>query len=149
MLNEQDKNNVFFVCSIIEYLGRKTKNRRAVIVKSLGKMEIERQLELAEVNHCLSMEQVADELIEEFQMSEGSDDSVGKCCYSVPSVLGIAKIYQRLIISEIQSGKTISDAFYDVFQSYISDEISNFNSSVYYSSPEYLQVSYEEGKLLK
>lgn len=148
MLNEQDKNNIFFVCSIIEYLGRKTKNRRADIVKLLGKAEIERQIGIAEVNHCLPLEQVADELIDEFHMPEGSYDSVAKCRYPVPSVLGIAKNYQRLILNDINAGKAISDAFYDVFQSYISDEISDFNSSVYYSSPEYLKVSYEEGKLL-
>jgi hypothetical protein len=52
------KNNILFVCSSIEYLGRKTKNSRADIVKLLGKVEIVRQIELAEENHCLSMEQV-------------------------------------------------------------------------------------------
>lgn len=148
-MNEQDKNNIFYVCSIIEYLGRKTKNRRADIVNSLGKIEIKRQLELAEVNHCLSLDQVADELIEEYHISEGSFDSVGKCHYTVPSVFAIAKNYQRLILNDIQLGKKVSDAFYDVFQSFVSDEISDFNSSVYYSSSEYLKASYEEGKLLK
>ncbi len=148
MLSEQDKNNMFYVCSLIEYLGRKTKNRRAEIVRLLGKKEIERQLELAEVNHSLSMEQVADELADEFHILRGNYDSVGKCYYTVPSVYGIAKNYQRLIINDVNAGKTISDAFYDVFQSFISDDISDFNSSVYYSSPEYLQVSYEEGRLL-
>ncbi len=148
-MNEQDKNNVFFVCSIIEYIGRKTKNRRADVVKLLGKKEIMRQLELAEVNHSLTMEQVADELIEELQILEGSFDSVGNSRYPIPSVSGIAKNYQRLIVSDIKVGKLIADAFYDVFQSFISDEITDFNSSVYYSSPEYLKISYEEGKLLK
>ena len=148
-MNEQDKNNVFYVCSIIEYLGRKTKNRRADVVKLLGKREIMRQLELAEVNHSLSMEQVAEELIDEFQILEGSFDSVGNSRYSIPSVSGIAKNYQRLIVSDIKAGKLIADAFYDVFQSFISDEITDFNSSVYYSSPEYLKIPYEEGNLLK
>ncbi|WP_125005709.1 DUF3990 domain-containing protein [Clostridium tagluense] len=36
-----------------------------------------------------------------------------------------------------------------VFQSFISDEISDFNISVYYSNPEYLKYSYLEGKLLE
>ncbi len=67
----------------------------------------------------------------------------------MPSVLGIAKKYQRLIISDIKVEKEISDAFFDVFQSFISDDLSDFNSSVYYSNPEYLKVSYEEEKLLK
>ena len=148
-MNEQDKNNIYFVCSIIEYLGRKTKNRRADIVRLIGKKEIKRQLELAEVNHSLSIEQVTDELIEEFHIAEGVYDSVGNSKYNIPSVSGIAKNYQRLIIGDLKAGKTILDAFYDVFQSFISDDISDFNSSVYYSSPEYLRLSYEEGKLLK
>lgn len=42
----------------------------------------------------------------------------------------------------------IVDILYSVFESFISDEISDFNSSVYYSSPEYLKYSYLEGKLL-
>ncbi|MDD4112741.1 MAG: hypothetical protein PHC56_06880 [Herbinix sp.] len=148
-MNEQDKNNIYFVCSIIEYLGRKTKNRRSDIVRLLGKKEIKRQLELAEVNHSLSIEQVTDELIEEFHITEGAYDSVGNSKYNIPSVSGIAKNYQRLIIGDLKAGKEILDAFYDVFQSFISDDISDFNSSVYYSSPEYLRLSYEEGKLLK
>ena len=148
-MNEQDKNNVYFVCSIVEYLGRKTKNRRADIVKLLGKEEIKRQLELAEVNHSLSIEQITDELIDEFHITEGDYDSVGNSKYNIPSVSGIAKNYQRLIIGDLNSGKTLLDTFNDVFQSFISDDISDFNTSVYYSSPEYLRLSYEEGKLLK
>jgi len=148
-MNDQEKNNLFFVCSLIEYLGRKTKNRRAIIVQLLGKQEIKRQLELAEVNHCLSMDQVTDELVEELNISEGVFDSVGESNYNVPSVLGIAKDYQRLIIDSMKPGQNIIDAIVDVFQSFISDEISDFNSSVFYSSPEYLHLSYEEGRLLE
>lgn len=47
------RNDLFYVCSLIEFTGRKTKNRRRVIVKALGE---------AEVNHCLSFEQVSDEI---------------------------------------------------------------------------------------
>lgn len=35
-----------------------------------------------------------------------------------------------------------------VFTSFISDAISDFNTSVYYSNPDYLQCSFEEGRLL-
>lgn len=35
-----------------------------------------------------------------------------------------------------------------VFNSFISDEISDFNSNVYYSNPNYIKCSYEEGQLL-
>lgn len=39
-MNDTQKNNLFYVCSLIEFIGRKTKNRRATIVKILGKKEL-------------------------------------------------------------------------------------------------------------
>ncbi|WP_459479105.1 hypothetical protein [Clostridium saccharoperbutylacetonicum] len=147
-MNEIQKNDLFYVCSLIEFMGRKTKNRRSTIVKIIGKKELKRQLELAEVNHCLSFEEVSDEIIEEFNIKEGSFDSVGLCKYAVPSVQAIGKEYQRLIIDVLSEENNVIDVLYSVFESFISDEISDFNSSVYYSSPEYLKYSYLEGKLL-
>lgn len=147
-MNEAQRNNLFYVCSLIEFIGRKTKNRRATIIKILGKKELDRQLELADVNHSLSFEQVSDEIIEYFNIQEGNFDSVGQCKYDVPSFQAIGKEYQRLIIDVSLDQDSIVDVLYAVFESFISDEISDFNSSVYYSTPEYLKYSYLEGKLL-
>ena len=147
-MNDIEKNNLFYLCSLIEFIGRKTKNRRSTIVKVLGKKELERQLELADVNHCLSFEQVTNEIIEYFNIQEGNFDSVGLCKYTVPSFQAIGKEYQRLIIDVSSEQYNIVDVLYAVFQSFISDEISDFNSSVYYSTPQYLKYSYLEGKLL-
>lgn len=147
-MNEEEKNDLFYVCSLIEFLGRKTKNHRSDIVKILGIKELNRQISLAEVNHCLSFDQVSDELIEYFNIKDGDFDSVKLCKYTVPSFLSIGKEYQRLIIDVRKEKEDIVDVLYNVFTSFISDEISDFNSSVYYSSPEYLKYSYLEGKLL-
>lgn len=144
-----DKNDVFYLCSLIEFTARKTKNKRGTIVEALGKKEIERQLNLASVNHCLSFEEVSDELIEYFNIDEGDFDTVGECKYTVPSVQAIGKEYQRLIFDVMTSESNIVDMIFDVFKSFLSDEISNFNSSVYYSNPEYLKYSYLEGELLE
>lgn len=147
-MTDNQKNNLFYVCSLIEFVGRKTKNRRGTIVEILGKKELDRQLEIADVNHCLSFEQVADEIIEYFNISEGNFDSVGLCKYNVPSFQVIGKEYQRLIIDISSEQDNMADVLYTVFQSFISDEISDFNSSVYYSSPQYLKYSFLAGKLL-
>lgn len=147
-MNDKEKNDLFYVCSLIEFIGRKTKNRRSTIVDILGKREIKRQLELAEINHCLSFEQVSDEIVEYFNIQDGDFDSVGTCKYKVPSVQSIGKNYQRLIIDVIDEETDLIDIIYKVFKSFISDEISDFNSSVYYSNPQYLKYSFLEGKLL-
>lgn len=148
MISDELKNDLFYVCSLIEFIGRKTKNRRSTIVQILGKKELQRQLEIAEVNHCLSFEQVSDEIIEYFNIQEGDFDTVALCEYNVPSVESIGKVYQRLIVSVLSEQNNLMDVLFEVFNSFISDEISDFNSSVYYSNPQYLQYSYLEGKLL-
>ncbi|MGM9716962.1 MAG: hypothetical protein ACI3YQ_01685 [Prevotella sp.] len=45
-------NDLFFVCSLIEYVARQTKNERKVIVKAMGHEGITHYLDLAEVYHC-------------------------------------------------------------------------------------------------
>ena len=148
-MTSKDKNDLFYICSLIEFIGRKTKNRRSDIVKILSNNEIERQLKLAEVNHCLSFEQVSDEIIEYFNIKDGDFDTVTICKYNVPSVQSIGKVYQRLIMDTIGDDLNIVNKIIQVFNSFISDEISNFNSSVYYSNPDYLKHSYFQGKLLQ
>lgn len=110
------------------------------------KKSIEHQLKVAEVNHCLSFEQVADEWIEQYGIQVGKYDTVKECKYSVPSVTAIGRVYQQLVLATYKEGEE-AQAVIDVFSSFISDEISNFNSNVYYSNPDYLRCSYNEGFL--
>ena len=148
-MNDTQKNDLFYVCCLIEFISRKSKNRRSTIVEILGRKELARQLDIAQVNHCLSFEQVSDEIIEYFNIKEGDFDTVGLCKYNVPSVQSIGKVYQRLILSIISEKDNLVDILFEVFNSFISDEISDFNSSVYYSNPDYLKWSYLEGRLLE
>ena len=59
----------------------------------------------------------------------------------------IGRVYQQLVLATIK-GDDVAQAIIDVFTSFISDEISNFNTNVYYSNPDYLRCSYEAGFLL-
>ena len=44
--------------------------------------------------------------------------------------------------------ENVIEAIKKVFGSFISVEISNFNSNVYYINPDYIKCSYEAGMLL-
>ena len=46
------------------------------------------------------------------------------------------------------SGEEVQELL-KIFSSFISDEISNFNTDLYYQNPDYLEWSYREGKLLE
>ena len=145
-MTEKQEDNLFYFCILIEFISRKTKNTRRDVISYFSKPMITRQLRLAEVNHCLSFEQVSDELIEELTIKTGNFDSVAECKYTVPTKSSIGRVYQRLILSAFSDD--LEQTIIDVFSSFISDEISNFNSNVYYSNPSYLLCSYQEGKLL-
>lgn len=132
---------------MIEYVARLTNNHRGDVVKKLSLKGIEHQIKVAEVNHCLSYEQVADEWIEQYKIENGKFETINNCRYQIPSVNAIGRVYQQLVLETANENEE-AQAIIDVFSSFISDEISNFNSSVYYSSPDYLKCSYEEGILL-
>ena len=50
------------------------------------------------MNHCLSFEQVSNELIDYFNISEENFDTISSCKYTVPAFLAIDKGYQKLIL---------------------------------------------------
>ena len=54
----------------------------------------------------------------------------------------------QFVLATAKAGEEVQ-TIKDVFSSFISDEISNFNSSVYYSNPDYLKHSYLQGELLE
>lgn len=83
-----NKDDLFFVCTMIEYVSRTTHNRSRDVIARISDEELMHQLRVANVNHCLSFEQ-------------------------------------------------------------ISDEISDYNSSLYYSNPDYIKCSYEAGTILE
>ena len=146
-MTEKQMNDIFYVCSLIEYIARKTKTHRQDVIRCFSKKDIERQIYDAEVNHCLSFEQVSEELIDWFNIPDGNFDTVAECRYEVPSATSIGMLYQGLVLSTMKNDDA-AQAIIDVFSSFITDEISDFNSNVYYTNPDYLRCSYLEGKML-
>lgn len=142
-------NDLFYTCSLIEYISRKTKNIRADVVNKLGKDRISKIYELADVYHCDNIDSVGDEFIEESNILPGKFDNVADCTYAVPSNWDIGKVYKRLIKMVAKDEKTeIIDALIEVYNSFISSQIDDYNSSVYYENPNYIFECYKEKKML-
>lgn len=145
----QKENDLFFTCSLIDYIARKTRNKRKDIVNALGKDTISKIYDLADVYHSDNIDNVADEFIEKSGIVDGTFDNVAECGYSVPSYWDIGKVYKRLIrdISKSEQ-EDIIDTLIKVYNSFISDKIDDYNSSMYYENPSYLLECYLEGKVL-
>ena len=74
-MGKKNNNNLFFACSLIEFIGRKEKRTRCEVVDFLGKDRIQRLYEYADVFHCEPIEKVADEFAEESKITRGDFDN--------------------------------------------------------------------------
>ena len=144
----QKENDLFFTCSLIEYIARKTKNTKKDVIEKLGKENIKKMYELAEVYHCENIEKVATEFIEKANIKIGTYDHISSCKYNIPTYWDIGKVYKRLIVMVNNNEQDYIETLIEVLSSWIIEKIDNYNSSMYYENPSYIHACYEEGKVL-
>lgn len=90
---KKEYNDLFFVCSLIEYIGRKTKNHRNVITRAIGKEKWQHLYDLADVYHSENIDKLSDELITQYTIEEGNFDNVAAGKYAIPTHWDIGKVY--------------------------------------------------------
>ena len=146
---DRKDNDLFFTCSLIDYIARKTKNKRATVVQLLGKKRLEKIYDLADIYHSDNIERISDDFIEEAHIPTGIFDNVGDCKYAIPTHWDIGKVYKRLIKNVAQEKHIdVIEALQMVYNSFISEKIDDYNSSVYYENPSYLYECFVENKML-
>lgn len=69
------------------------------------------------------------------------------CKYTIPGFQDIGGLYSILIEDCAKPGEEVEELM-KIFTSFISDEISDFRTDVYYQNPSYLECSYKAGYLL-
>ena len=148
MGESEKENDLFFTCSLIEYIARKTKNKKATIIEKLGEKNIKKIYELAEVYHSENIEKVSDEFIEDSDIKIGDYDIIASCKYNVPTYWDIGKVYKRLIIMVNSEEKEYVNTLIEVLSSWIIEKIDDYNSSMYYENPDYIYQCYKENKIL-
>lgn len=144
-----EKNNsaLFYTCSLIEFIGRETKNKRSDVIDYLGQKEVARILKYADVFHCEPIVKVADDFVEKDEIPEGNFDNVSSCKYNVPDYWDIGEVFERLI-EDCYDEDRIVEGIFEVYHSWIAERILNFNSDLYYQSREYISLCYKEGDII-
>ena len=137
---------LFYTCSLIEFMSRLRHLKRSVLVNILGETIIGRIYRNSDVLHCEVIDSVADKFIELANIPEGDFDNVAACKYNIPDYWTIGAVYERLI--EDVSDEINAKAIMDVYNSWISDAISNYNTDFYYQPRDYIRECYLEGKVL-
>lgn len=139
----QKENDLFFTCSLIEYIARRTKNHRLDVVNALGPQTIAKIYELADVYHSDNIDDVADEFIGQARIPTGTFDNVKAARYMVPSHWDIGKIYKRLILGiSREEGIDVLEALQRAYASFVTEKIEDYNSAFYYDAPQNILNAY-------
>lgn len=122
--------------------------KRSELVQILGEKTIRQIYRYADVFHCEPIAKTADDFITNLNIPEGTFDNVASCRYEVPDYWTIGEVYERLIedISGDDEAHIVARLM-EVYTSWISDAISNYNTDFYYQSRDYICECYREGKV--
>ncbi len=145
MIGREDskENDLFFTCSLIEYIARKTNNNRTDVVNTLGESTIAKIYELADVYHSDNIDRVSDDFIAEANISTGTFDNIATAKYSIPSHWDMGKIYKRFILGIAkEKNMSVIEALFVAYNSFVSDKIQDYNSSFYYDAPQNILNAY-------
>lgn len=143
------QNDLFFVCSLIEYIGRQTKNEQKVVVNALGRKGLDHYYELAEIYHCENIDKVTNEIVHKYHIETGTYDNLLTATDNTPTHWDIGKVMQRLIrkVAEQSDGDVIN-ALIKVYNSWIVSKINDYSNSMYYENTSYQYAAYQAGKAL-
>ena len=81
----KESNDLFFVCSLVEYIARETKNHRSVVVNAIGKEKLQHVYNLADIYHSENIDKVSE---------TGHFDNVSTAKYTLPTIWDIGKVYK-------------------------------------------------------
>lgn len=142
------RDDVYFICYMIERVARKLKQRNSYVVNSIGVNELVRLLCLANVLHSQNPIQVEDEWINEYKLTEGTFDITDvdeELVDVIPTERQMGKVYMRLIFATLLPDENYAEAILRVYNDSICDILDNYNSSAYYEPSYVIARAYNQG----
>lgn len=133
------KDDLFFVCYMIERVARHLKQRNKYVVNSIGRAELERQLSMADVQHCENPLAVVERWVEQYNLQSGNFDILDvspEYVTSPPTALQIGKMYARLIGDTMNSSENFADGIIRIYNNPLCEIVDNYNCGAYYE-PSY------------
>lgn len=145
---EIKKNDVYFICYMIERVARKLHQRNKYVVNEIGKENLEHLISVANVLHAENPLAVEDDWIEEYDLAEGNVDVTAvdpELVTTIPSAIQMGKVYQRLIYDTMLPGESEVEGIIRVYNDEICDVIDNYNCSAYYEPSYVIARAYQNG----
>ena len=145
---EITRDDVKFICYMIERVARRLHQKNSYVVNRLGKKNLNHLISVANVLHCKNPLDVEDEWIDEYRLEEGNLDITDvdyDLVDTIPTALQIGKVYERLIHDTAMSNETEVEGIIRVYNDKICDKIDNYNCSAYYEPSYVIARAYYQG----
>ena len=145
---EIQKNDLYFICYMIERVARKIHQKNRYVVNRIGKDELYHLISVANVLHAENPKDVEDDWIAVYQLKKGDFDiaDVNKeLVRQIPSAMQMGKVYQRLIVDTALWNENYVDGICRVYNNDICDIIDNYNCSAYYEPSYIIARAYQNG----
>ena len=145
---EITRDDVKFICYMIERVARRLHQKNSYVVNKIGKENLNHLISVANVLHCKNPLDVEDEWIDEYRLEEGNLD-ITDVDYDlvdrIPTALQIGKVYERLIHDTAMSNETEVEEIIRVYNDEICEKIDNYNCSAYYEPSYVIARAYYQG----
>lgn len=145
---EIKRDDLYFVCYMIERVARHIKQRNKYVVNTLGYDNLYHLLSVANVLHAENPLKVENDWIREYSLKTGEFDitAVNKeLATIIPSPLDMGAIYERLIVDTMSSKENYVDGIIRVYNNEICDVIDNYNCSAFYEPSYVIARAYQNG----
>ena len=142
------KNDLYYLCYIIERVARKLHQPNKYVVNALGEKELYRLICNAQVLHCENPLKTEEDIIKDNNLVSGNFDisNVDKdLCDKIPSATAIGKVYMRLITDTMSPDEDYVQGLIRVYNDSICEIIDNYNSSAYYEPSYFIARAYLNG----
>lgn len=146
---EISKNDLYFICYMIERVARRLKQPNRYVTNSMGKQALAEKLSLANVLHSENPLDVEQQFIEDFCLLPGTYDVTkvdSSLVDKIPTPLQMGKVYSRLILDTLQREEDYADGIIRIYNNEICPIIDNYNGSAYYEPSYVIARAYYEGR---
>lgn len=145
---EISKDDLYFVCYMIERVARLLKQPNKYVANCIGKRGLAEKLSTANVLHSANPESVAHDWMEQYAMEQGEFDVTKvdpELVTTIPTALQMGKVYARLILATLLREEDWADAILRVYNNPICEIIDDYNGSAYYEPSYYIARAYHQG----
>lgn len=142
------QNDIYYTCSLIEYIARCTHNTNTDIIDYLGDSLLFKIYDLADVYHCDDIHRVCIDFCVEADIQKGDFINFKDTSRYTPSIWEIGGIFQRLVCNILDEDTTdIIEAFKLAYNSFVTALINDYDCSFYCDSPHRIYYFHKEGTL--